>query len=741
MVSFRSCLWARRTARTLSTSLAVLPVLGVSLHAQEPAPDAVALSPIVVSATRLPTPENDVASSVTVISSADIEAKQQRTLSDVLQEVPGLNLVQTGGPGGPASVFMRGTNSNHTKVVIDGIDVGDPSSPDGAFDFSTILTAGVDRIEVLRGPQSGLYGSDAVGGVVNIITKSGAGPAQFRGLVEGGSFGTFNQSAGVSGSTSQTSYSFDVAHFHASDTPVTPLGLVPPGRPVNGESYDNRTFSLKLGARLTESVDLGLVARYLDSDLHATSDDFLGPEALPSLSTSRALFSRGTAHLALFDGAFDETLGIGYTQYRRSFLDPNASSAAAGLYDGSRIKLDWQGNFRLAPGQVLSIGAEHQQDELANNAPLFARVANDAGYVQLQSAVGGRLFNTVSLRYDDNQQFGGKATYRLAPAFLVAETGTKLKASLGTGFKAPTLDELHDSYPQYGFYGNPALRPETSIGYDAGIEQSVFDARLRFGATYFHNGIRNLIEVNDSYTTYVNIGRATTQGVESFVSLPATERLILRGDYTITSAEDDMARQELLRRPRHKATLTATWRVTEAALMSATFLYVGSWHDVSRDGTTTNVTVPGYALVNLASSYELSQGTTAFARIDNLFDVHYQDPLGFERPGFGVYGGLKVAFEAPGPFAKLRDDRGRTAAARSGIHHGRSPRSRMRQSGRQSAAMNPVIAREAKQSSQRRPAQYSNCVVAIVRPLAGRHSSTGAHERALRLLAITVPPI
>ena len=656
MVSFCSHLRARRTARTLSTSIAVLSTLGACLHAQEVAPDTVALSPIVVSATRLPTPESEVASSVTVISSADIEAKQHRTLPDVLQDVPGLNVVQTGGPGGLTSVFMRGTNSNHTKILIDGIDVSDPSSPDGAFDFSTLLTVGIDRIEVLRGPQSGLYGSDAVGGVINIITKSGAGPAQFRGLVEGGSFGTFNQSAGVSGSVSQVSYAFDMAHLHASDTPVTPLGLVPPGRPMNGDSYDNNTFSLKLGARLTDAFDLGFVTRYLESELHATSDDFLGPEAAPSLNTNRALFSRGTAHLVLFDGLFDETLGIAYTDYRRSFLDPNAPSAAASLHNGNRIKLDWLGNFRLAPGQILSIGAEHQQDELDNSSPLFARVSNAAGFVQLQSSVGGRLFNTVSLRYDDNQQFGGRVTYRIAPAFLVAETGTKLKASLGTGFKAPTLDELYDSYPQYGFFANPALQPETSIGYDAGMEQAVFDERLRFGATYFHNDIRNLIEINDSYTSYANIGRATTQGVESFIALQATERLILRGDYTYTSAEDDIARQELLRRPRHKASLTATWHVTEAALVSATFLYVGSWHDVSRDGATTNISVPGNALVNLASSYELGQGMTAFARINNLFDVHYQDPLGFERPGFGVYGGLKLAFEAPGRFPETRRD-------------------------------------------------------------------------------------
>lgn len=180
---------------------------------------------------------------------------------------------------------------------------------------------------------------------------------------------------------------------------------------------------------------------------------------------------------------------------------------------------------------------------------------NDAGFAQLQSNFGENFFNTASVRYDANSQFGGRATYREAPAFLIPETGTKLKASVGTGFKAPSLDELYDNYPAYGFFANPALQPETSLGYDAGFEQSFFEKRLEFGATYFHNDIKNLIEINDSYTSYVNIGRATTQGAESFIALRPWTPLTLRGDYTYTAAFDDIAQQELLRRPKHKASL------------------------------------------------------------------------------------------------------------------------------------------------------------------------------------------
>jgi len=632
-------------------ALLCLPVacwfVGSPAQADDPTASVVELPPVVVSATRLPTPQDQLGSSVTVITSADIEREQERTLPDVLAGVPGLNVVQTGGPGGQTSVFIRGTNANHTKVFIDGIDVSDPSSSGGAFDFSQILASDIERVEVLRGPQSGLYGSDAIGGVINIITKKGSGAAKIRASVEGGSFGTFNQTAGVSGSVSRFNYDFDVSHLRSTDTPVTPANLVPPGRQANPDSYDNKTVATRLGADITDNFDVGLVARYVDTTLHSTSDDSLGPEALRSDSDNREYFTRATAHLVLFDGVFDQTLGVGYTDYIRRILDPNDTPATPSFYRGDRVKFDWQGNITLMPGQILTLGAEHQLDEINDSSPVQAHVTNDAGFVQLQSSFGERFFNAISVRDDANGQFGSKATYRIAPAFLIPETGTKLKASFGTGFKAPTLDELYDSYPAYGFYANPNLKPETSVGYDFGFEQALFDQRIQFGVTYFHNNIKNLITTNETFTSYANIGRATTDGVESFASYKATPSLTVRADYTYTHAEDDILHQELLRRPKDKASLNGTWRVTEKASLSATVLYVGSWIDDNRDDTVTGLTASGYTVVNLAGSYDLGHGLTAFARIDNLLDRRYQDPTGFLRPGIGVFGGLRVAFDNP----------------------------------------------------------------------------------------------
>ena len=185
---------------------------------------------IVVTATRIPTPKLEIASSISVVTADEIADRQLQTMPDLLKEVPGLNVVQTGGPGGQTSVFMRGTNSNHTKVLIDGIDVSDPSSATSSFDFGQLLTQDIQKVEILRGPQSGLYGSDAIGGVINVITKSGSGPAQFSAGAEGGSFDTFNQNGGVSGSVDGFHYAAHIEHLHSGATPVTPLDLLPPGR-------------------------------------------------------------------------------------------------------------------------------------------------------------------------------------------------------------------------------------------------------------------------------------------------------------------------------------------------------------------------------------------------------------------------------------------------------------------------------------------------------------------------------
>jgi len=634
---------SRRSLQTLMALVLLAGVCGLARATDGDEPEQV-----IVSATRTPTPALEVASSITVITAADLEARQLRTISDALKDVPGLNVVQTGGPGGVTSVFIRGTNSNHTKVLIDGIDVSDPSNSTGAFDFGQLLTPDIERIEVLRGPQSGLYGSDAIGGVINIITRSGSGPMQLQAGLEGGSFETFNQAARLSGSQDAFRYSVNAAHFHAGATPVTPLDLLPPGEVRNDDYDDNLTLSTKLGYDITSNFDLGLVVRYTDIHLHTTGEDFPPPNytGVPAAEQTTAAtdeyFTRLIAHAVSFGGLLDQTLGLAYSHGRTSTVDPQAPAA---LNTGERRKADWQGNFRLAQSETFVVGAEYERDEVEQ--PISASVHIGSGYAELQSQVGSHWFSAVNVRYDDNSRFGSKATWRFAPAWVIAQSDTKLKASVGSGFKAPTLSELYQSFPAFLFFANPDLKPETSTGWDAGFEQGLVHGVVRFGVTYYYNRIENLIAALPDPsvpggTTYGNIGRATTDGIESFLAWQPRKELTLRLDYTYTEATDEVLHEELLRRPKHKGSLLAQWQATAAWQLSVDVLAVGSWVDGNRDFSIPRLDAPGYVTVNLFTEYELNRRVALFGRITNLLDRQYQSPVGFQQPGLGAYAGIRV---------------------------------------------------------------------------------------------------
>src|SRR5947207_4252159 len=616
---------------------------------------------IVVSATRIETPINEIGSSVTLITEKEIERDQKRTLPDVLRTVPGLNIVQTGGPGGKTSVFMRGSNSNHTKVLIDGIDANDPSQ-DGVFDFGQVLTSDIAQVEVLRGPQSSLYGSDAIGGVVNIVTKTGEGPPQFTGRVEGGSFDTFDQSASVRGSVSRLRYSFNVVRFLADDTPVTPLDLLPPARKRINDSYENITVSTKLGADLTDIFSIDFVGRYTDSTLFFTGEDFSFFPSVPAASQSeqnaRQLFTRGDARFVLFGGAFKNRVGVGYTNYRTVIQAPDTGFGLPpeNINHGDRIKFDWQGNIELGKSNTLILGVEDQEDRLIDS-PISAENDNVAGFAELQSEIVPGLFNAASVRQDDNDRFGGKTTWRIAPAYLVPNIGTKLKASYGTGFKAPSLTQLFVSFPAFNFFANPNLAPEESEGFDVGFEQPLAGDRVRFGATYFHNDIKNLINANATFTSLENVGEATTEGVEAFVFVAVTDRFKLRGDYTYTRAVDDTTGLELLRRPKHKASLTASWLPIDRLSFSSTMLYVGSQVDGNRSFSIQRLETDPYLVVNLAAEYDAGKGVMLFVRIDNVFDERYENPTGFQRPGFGVFGGASFTWGPTSPQRSEANDK------------------------------------------------------------------------------------
>lgn len=629
------------------------------------------LPAIVVSPTTIPTPAVQIASSVTVITSADIERQHYVTVPDTLTAVPGLNVVQSGGPGGQTSVFIRGTNSNQVKVLIDGVDASDPSNPNGAFDFAHLLTGDIARIEVLRGPQSGLYGSDAIGGVISITTKKGEGPTKITASLEGGSFQTFNQTAGLSGSQGEFNYAFNVLHFRAGSVPVTPLNLLAPGEKRNNDSYDNWTYSSRLGADLSDNLAANLIGRYTEAKHGLTADDAVNfppnsaPEVLQDTQRNHQLFTRGEVVWSLLDGRFKNFFGVNYSNQWTWFFDPNPDSfspfgsvAPPITNVGQRLKFDWRGEIGVAPGQTLVLGLEDQKESLRTDSTATepdvqttttASTGNKAAYVELQSEFNKHFFLVSNIRYDDNDSFGAHTTWRIAPNFIVPGIETKLKATYGTGFKAPTLVELFVNNPSLFQVANPNLQPEISTGYDFGFEQPVLNGRVNFGLTYYRNDVRNLIvNVFNGATftaTYMNVGHANMYGIESFASAAVTDELKVRVDYTTTHTRDETTNLGLLRRPGNKTSVAAIWTPLNQLMLSATVVHVSSWVDVNRDTAVfvPRLDAPSYTTVNLAANYNVTKNVTVFARADNMFNYQYQNPYGFLRPGLGIYGGLRIS--------------------------------------------------------------------------------------------------
>ncbi|MBS0247834.1 MAG: TonB-dependent receptor [Proteobacteria bacterium] len=608
-----------------------------------------------MSATGVATPLDQIGSSVTVITADDIARMQRRTLPDLLNSVPGVNVVQTGGPGGQTAIFMRGTNAQHVKVLLDGIDISDPSTPNGAVDLAHIVTSDVDRVEVLRGPQSSLYGANAIGGVISITTKRGKGPAKATATLEGGAMGTFNQSAAVSGAKDRIDYAFNITHLRSTNINVTPAYVLPAGQAANPNSYDNMSYATRLGAQLNDDLRVNFSGRYVDAKLLYSNDDASvfpsAPYAQRSDYRSKSFYGRAEAVWATLNDRIVHTFGVNVTDARRSNQDPNGSPPQT--YNGTRTSVDWRGDIKLAPEHTLILGAE-RSDERADGAttgtfpagPLSfsGKNGNTAGYVELQSRIAERLSIVANARIDDDDQFGSHSTWRIAPAFLVPVTETKLKATYGTAFKAPTLYELY-GVGDFGYVGNPNLKPETSKGYDVGFEQPLFGGRLRFGATYFRNDITDLI--NNVFTpvnTYVNVGKAKTTGVETFVDLKVNEQWRFHADYTRTNATDEITHKELLRRPKHKADFSVVYRPIEALDVFTTLVYVGPWDDFDRQGLlTAPQTTPGYMVVNLAANYVVNPQVTIFGRIDNLFNKRYEVPVGWQAPGASIFGGVRVS--------------------------------------------------------------------------------------------------
>jgi vitamin B12 transporter len=643
---------------TADVSRICCAVLAALSFAPPPAAFAQDGRELVITATRIPTPAAEVASDIAVITRDEIERRQLRTLGEALQTLTGLSVVRSGGPGKTAAVFSRGTNANHTLVLIDGIQANDPSTTDGRTDFGGIDIADVDRIEVLYGSQGTLYGSDAIGAVIDIITRSGKGPLSGRAMFEGGSYGTFRQSAGVTGAAGRFDYAVNLQHARVAGLSATDARFTPPRATNDKDPSETTTLSTKLGLQATDALRFDLTARHVRAEDALDLNTSINQSDNDSHDRAENSFVRAAAKLATFGGAAEHALGVAYTRHDRLTIDsPDPINPFDSLRDaelGTRLKFDLKTDLRVLPAQIVTVGIETTEETADSNLvsqSLFgpfassasASLRDSAAYVQDQLSLDGRWFGTLGARLDQHETFGRAFTWRVAAARLFPGSGTKLRGSAGTGFKAPTVFQLFaTSISNFGvFRGNPDLQPERSRSWDAGIDQTLFGGRATLGIGYFETDVRNLIV--GTATQNVNIGRAAISGFEVSASAELTDTIRANAAYTFLRARNATTGAELLRRPRHKATGAVTWRPDRDWQVTGDALFVGRRSDVDALTFATR-RFSSYLVFGLAASYDLTANVSLFGRIDNVLDRDYEDPDGFVQPGRGVYVGARARF-------------------------------------------------------------------------------------------------
>ena len=602
------------------------------------------LGPIVITATRTELAAEKVASSVTVITREEIERRQTSSVAELLRTVPGVDILRAGPPGGQTSVFTRGTESNHTLVLIDGVEAGDPSNPTGQFDFASILVDDIERIEIVRGPQSTLYGSDALGGVIHIITRRGArGGSAY---VEGGEYRTWNVRGGAHGGAGGWRYGGSLAR---QDTEGFSAASERRGNSEE-DGYENTTLAGYLGYAFSPRLDVDLHLRRVDSDTEI-DETFCDPVTFACRFTDdgdshvETGFWLGRAQGAYrgFGGRWVQRFGISYTDYERTtFFGPEPASTTVDEdhFEGRKLKFDWQHDLRFHPLHLFTLGLESEEEKAHSEGLDNASARTNAFFVQDQINAGGAFSLTLGLREDDHEQFGSHTTWRATPAWRIGGSGTRLRASYGTGFKAPALFELFDD--TFGT-ANPDLKPETSKGWDAGIEQQWFGGRWQASATYYKNDVENLINcIFDPATftcPFINIDRAETRGYELATRVAPFERFSFGLNYTRGRATDKATDEQLLRRPRNKGSLFLDWQFLPQAGLTLTGRHFGARSDIHSASFAT-IELDSYTVLDLALRYDFTRHWRLSARVENLDDERYEEIHGFGAAERSAYVGL-----------------------------------------------------------------------------------------------------
>jgi len=608
------------------------------------------LDEVVVTSDRLPTPKDQVAGSISVLTARDIERQQLKTVAQALREIPGVDVIQDGGDGKTTTVSIRASGPSRTLVFVDGVEMNDSigSGGDGLFNFANLTTDNVERIEVLRGSQSALYGPDATGGVIQIFTKKGQGPLQASLTGETGSQGYLRSGLGLNGGDRWLDYSIQVSHFRedgfSAAAPNASHTL-----PLEDDGTQNTVVSSQFGSNPFSFLTLRLIQRYTESKTDV--DDGAFNDDPNHINLTRDSILKGEVETRFFDRRWQQILS--FSQTLQHFTDVNDTDldhpydVTRSFYNGRREQFDWQNNLRLLLHHTFSFGFENRQEwgdatdhyeyldgwtlSSASSDSSFTRKTNrDNGwFLQDQTSYGDRFFLSAGARFDRHDTFGTRATWRLAPAYIVPITQTKLKTTLGTGWRTPTLYQL------YSDYGNPSLRAERSLAWDAGFEQPFLRNRFRLNAVYFDQRYKNYLDYDLAKWAYCNTPRVRTRGAETSLDGRFYKDSLVHLSVNYTEAKNLDTREPMQGRPLHRASLALDSPSVHGARVGFEVLYTGRRKNP--------VWMPDYTLVRLHVDWKATNRMKIFARVENLFGRRYQEYDGYQTSPRAFFAGSTLS--------------------------------------------------------------------------------------------------